>query len=49
MAMVLSMDSGKYTGELKIHVVKYMHENHLSLAEVSAMFGISSSSTLLKW
>lgn len=45
----LSMDSGKYTGEFKIHVVKYMHEKHLSLSEASAMFRIPSTSTLLKW
>lgn len=45
----LSMDPKKYTGEFKIHVVKYMHENHLSLAEASAMFVIPGSTTLAKW
>lgn len=45
----LSMKSGKYSGEFKVHVVKYMHENHLSVNEASAMFGIPSDSTLFKW
>ncbi len=45
----LSMKTGKYSGEFKIHVVKYMYENHLSVSEASAMFGIPSHETLLKW
>ena len=45
----LSMKSGTYSGEFKLHVVKYMHKNHLSVREESAMFGIPSHATLLKW
>lgn len=45
----LSMKSGKYSGEFKVHVVKYMYENHLSVKEASAMFGIPSDTTLLRW
>ncbi len=45
----LSMKSGKYSGEFKVHVIKYMYENHLSASEASAMFGIPSNATLLKW
>ena len=41
--------SGTYTGEFKIEVVEYMHENHLSIREASAKYGIPSASTLLKW
>ena len=43
------MKSGTYSGEFKVHVVKYMHENHLSINEASAIFGIPSDATLLKW
>ena len=45
----LSMKSRTYSGEFKRHVVKYMHENHLSVREASAMFDIPSHATLLKW
>lgn len=45
----LSMKSGNYDGKFKIHVIKYMHENHLSVNEASAIFGIPSDATLLKW
>ncbi|MBU5254597.1 helix-turn-helix domain-containing protein [Tissierella praeacuta] len=45
----LSMKSGTYTGEFKLYVVKYMHENHLSVNEATAIFGIPGDATLLKW
>jgi transposase len=44
-----SMKPKKYTGEFKIEVVKYMHDNHFSLEEASAIFGILGSSTLFNW
>ena len=45
----LMMRSGIYTGEFKISVVEYMHQNHLSIKEASAKFGIPSHTTLWKW
>lgn len=45
----LSIKSGEYSGEFKVHVVKYMYEHHLSLSEASAIFSIPSVATLLKW
>lgn len=45
----LSMKSGKYSGEFKVHVIEYMYKNCLSVSEASAMFGIPSDATLLKW
>lgn len=45
----LSMKSGTYSGEFKVHVVKYMQENHLSSRDASAIFGIPSNATILKW
>lgn len=44
-----SMKSRKYTSEFKLEVVKYMHDNYLSPAEASAMFGIPGSSTVFHW
>ncbi len=45
----LMMKSHTYTGEFKVGVVKYMHQNHLSMSETSARFGIPSVATLVKW
>ncbi|WIV11936.1 helix-turn-helix domain-containing protein [Proteiniborus sp. MB09-C3] len=44
-----SMNPRKYTGEFKIEVVKYMHNNHLSLDQVSALFGIPGTTTVQNW
>lgn len=38
-----------YSGEFRISVVEYMQENHLSLQEASAIYGIPSRSTLENW
>jgi len=40
---------GTYSGEFKIHVVEYMHQNALSLCQTAVKFGIKSRSTLTKW
>lgn len=40
---------GTYSGEFKQHVVEYMHENHLSVFEAAALFGIPSNTTLGNW
>lgn len=45
----LTLKSKTYSGDFKIHVVKYMHNYNLSLNEASAMFGIPSRSTLTNW
>jgi len=45
----LSMKSGTYTGDFKIHVVEYIHENDLSLFQGAAHFGIPSDTTVGKW
>jgi transposase len=45
----LTMKSGRYTGEFKVHVVKYMHKDNLSLREASTIFGIPSEATVLNW
>jgi len=45
----LSMKSGTYTGDFKIHVIEYIHENDLSLFQGAAHFGIPSDTTVGKW
>lgn len=45
----LSMKSGTYTGDFKIHVIEYIHENDLSLSQGAAHFGIPSDTTVGKW
>lgn len=45
----LIMKHGTYSGDFKLSVIKYMHDNHLSLFEATVKFGIPSSSTLGKW
>lgn len=45
----LSMKAGKYSGDFKIHVVKYMHENNMSLFRAAAHFGIPNDTTVSKW
>ena len=38
-----------YDGKFKQNVVEYMRDNHLSLEEASAKFGINNPTTLSKW
>lgn len=45
----LIMKHGTYSGDFKLSVIKYMHDNHLSLFEAAVKFGIPNSSTLGKW
>ena len=40
---------GTYNGDLKLSVVMYMRDNHLSLLQTAAKFGIPSPSTVLQW
>lgn len=41
--------SNSYTGDFKISVIRYMHENHLSLFETSIKFGIPNDSVVCNW
>lgn len=45
----LSMKSGTYTGNFKVHVVEYIHDNSMSLFQGAAHFGIPSDSTIGRW
>ena len=45
----LLMKHGTYTGDFKVSVIEYMHNNHLSVFETAAKFGIPAHSTLLNW
>lgn len=45
----LAIKRRTYSGEFRISVVEYMYENHLSLQEASARYGIPSRSTLMNW
>ena len=45
----LLLKHGSYSGEFKISVVEYMHENHLSLTQTAIHFGIPTESTVSKW
>jgi transposase len=45
----LLMKRGSYTGEFKVHVINYMHQNHLSLFQTATHFGIPSDATVGIW
>ena len=45
----LIMKHGTYSGDFKLSVIKYMHDNHLSMFETAVKFGIPSNSILAKW
>lgn len=38
-----------YDGDFKLSVITFMHENHLSLSETAAKFGIGNECTISKW
>jgi len=38
-----------FSGDFKIHVVEYMHQNSLSIRSTAALFGIQSPPTVSKW
>ena len=38
-----------YSGDFRVHVVEYMHENSLSAIETAIYFGIRGTATILKW
>ena len=45
----LSKKSGKYSGDFKVRVVEYIHENNVSIAHAAVHFGIPSNSVVGKW
>jgi transposase len=45
----LKMYHGTYPGSFKVSVVRYMLENHLTLLEATAHFGIPGDGTIYKW
>ena len=45
----LTKSSGTYSGEFKVYVIEYMHENQMSLTETANYFCIPSVPTLIKW
>ena len=45
----LLMKHGTYSGDFKLSVIEYMHDNHLSLFQTAVKFGIPSDATLGKW
>ena len=45
----LTGGTGSYSGEFKVHVVEYMHNNRMSLVSVANQFCIQSVPTLSKW
>jgi transposase len=45
----LSMKAGTYSGDFKVNVIKYIHENEISICRAAAHFGIPSMSTVSKW
>ena len=45
----LSKKSGTYSGDFKIHVVEYMHENNMSIFRAAVHFGIPNDTTVGKW
>jgi transposase len=45
----LSKKSQTYSGDFKVQVVEYIHENSLSIFRGAAHFGISSDSTVGNW
>ena len=45
----LRIKKGSYTGDFKLSVIRYMHENHLSLFDTAVKFGIPNDSTVLQW
>lgn len=45
----LLLKHGSYDGNFKVSVIEYMHENHLSLAQTAAKFGIPQDNTVGKW
>ena len=46
---ILKNLSSSYDGEFKQNVIKYMHINHLSVAETAIQFRLGNANRVLKW
>ena len=45
----LTNNTRTYSGDFKVYVVEYMHQNAMSLVQTAAHFGIQSESTVARW
>jgi transposase len=45
----LQFRHGSYTGEFKLKVIHHMLDNHLTLSQVAAIFGVPNDSTVGRW
>ena len=45
----LLLKHGSYSGDFKVSVIEYMHNNHLSLFQAAVIFGIPTHVTVGKW
>lgn len=45
----LLLKNGSYTGDFKISVIEYMHDNHLSIFQTAVQFGIPTDATVGRW
>ena len=46
---LLKNKKSSYSGDFKIHVIEYMHKNHLSLTETASHFNLSGANRVAKW
>lgn len=46
---LLKQKLSSYSGDFKVYVVEYMHNNHLSLAETAFQFRLGSNTIVSKW
>ena len=46
---IFKLKNNKYSGDFKIKVIEYMHANHLSASETSAVFNLPQEVIVLKW
>jgi transposase len=45
----LTMKAGTYSGDFKVRVVEYLHENDMSVCRAAAHFGIPGDTTVGNW
>ena len=46
---IVKQQLSSYTGDFKVYVEEYMHNNHLSLAETAFQFRLGNHSIVSKW
>jgi len=47
--LLVKKEKTVYSGEFKLSVLRYMHENHLSCLETAVKFGITHDATIYRW